>query len=261
MTAVLRHLGDAEVQNDQATDSVVDKVRRLIETLASHGPLGLTGLARESGISKTTVHRLCGELVEWGVIERSAGLFQLGGRLSELGDMAPATGSLADIGHPYIAEIFATFRTTISLSVPHGKRSVRCVDKIWAPGQDRSSYWMGVGTRAPMHCTAAGKAILAFSPPEVFDAVIAQPLVAMTPFTISGPEKLAREMEDIRSTGIAWVRNEIKMDSYAVAVPILTDYGRVIGAIVAGLAGKAVKVAELEVAMKTQARRIAKQMT
>jgi DNA-binding IclR family transcriptional regulator len=260
MTAVLRHLGEAEVQNDQGTDSVVEKVRRLIETLASHGPLGLTGLARESGISKTTVHRLCGELVEWGVIERSAGLFQLGGRLSELGDMAPATGSLADIGHPYIAEIFATFRTTISLSVPHGKRSVRCVDKIWAPGQDRSSYWMGVGTRAPMHCTAAGKAILAFSPPEVFDAVIAQPLVAMTPFTISGPEKLAREMEEIRSTGIAWVRNEIKMDSYAIAVPILTDYGRVIGAIVAGLAGKAIKVAELEAALKTQARRIAKQM-
>jgi DNA-binding IclR family transcriptional regulator len=260
MTAVLRHLGEVEVQNSQTTDSVVEKVRRLIETLASHGPLGLTGLARESGISKTTVHRLCGELVEWGVVERSAGLFQLGGRLSELGDMAPATGSLADIGHPYIAELFAMFRTTVSLSVPHGKRSVRCVDKIWAPGQDHSSYWMGIGTRAPMHCTAAGKAILAFSPPEVFEAVVAQPLVAMTPFTISGPEKLAREMEEIRRSGIAWVRNEIKMDSYAIAVPILTDYGRVVGAIVSGLAGKANKVGELETAMKTQARRIAMQM-
>lgn len=256
MSATAKRL-ELSVQNDIGADSVVEKVRCLIETLATHGPLGLTALSRESGISKTTVHRLCGELLDWGVLERSAGIFQLGARLAELGEMAPTTGTLAEIGHPYIAELFATFRITFNLSVPHGNKSVRCVDKIWAPGQDHASYWMGIGTRAPMHCTATGKAIMAFSPREVFDAVVAQPLVAMTPYTISGPERLAREMAEIRRTGVAWVRNEIRVDSYAIAVPIITEYGKVVGAISAGLTSKSTRITELEQAMKTQARRIA----
>lgn len=260
MTGVLRHLDQADVTDDLGAGSVIEKVRRLIETMAVHGPLGLTALARESGISKTTVHRICGELVDWGVVERSAGVFQLGPRLAELGDMTPTSGSLAEIGHPYLAELFATFRLTFNLSVAHGTRSVRCVDKIWAPGQDHSSYWMGIGTRAPMHCTAAGKAILAFSPPEVLDAVVAQPLVAMTPYTISGPERLTREIAEIRRSGVAWVRNEIRVDSYAVAVPIITRHGKVDGAISAGLTSKATRVDELEAALKTQARRIAATM-
>jgi DNA-binding IclR family transcriptional regulator len=260
MTAAVRQFDNPDVPSDSSADSVIEKVRALVETLATHGPLGLTALARESGISKTTVHRICGELVDWGIVSRSAGVFQLGARMVELGDMAPVSGSLAEIGHPYIAELFATFRLTFNLSVPHGQRSVRCVDKIWAPGQDHSSYWMGVGTRAPMHCTATGKAILAFSPPEILDAVVAQPLVAMTPYTISGPERLTRELADIRRTGVAWVRNEIRMGSYAIAVPIITEYGKVVGAISAGLTSKATKVAQLEVAMKTQARRIAANM-
>ncbi|WGL50790.1 IclR family transcriptional regulator [Nocardioides sp. BP30] len=250
------------MQNDLAVESVIDKVRRLVETLGARGPLGLTSLARESGISKTTVYRLCSELVEWGLVNRVDGQYQLGIRLAELGEMAPKSATLADVGHPYIAELFATFRTTVNLTVPHGRRSVRCVDKIWAPGQDHSSYWMGVGTRAPMHCTAAGKAILAFSPAEVFAAVVAQPLVALTPFTIGGPEKLLREMEEIRRTGISWVRNEIRMDSCAIAVPILTEGGRVIGAIAVGLGSQHTGVPpEMKAAMVTQARRIAMAMS
>ncbi|MBS44457.1 MAG: hypothetical protein CMH83_15095 [Nocardioides sp.] len=262
MSQSIHHLDRTAMQSDPAADSVIDKVKCLVETLGAQGPLGLTALARESGISKTTVYRLCTELVEWGVVNRVDGLYQLGSRLAELGDMAPTSATLAEVGHPYIAELFAMFRTTMNLSVPHGRQSVRCVDKIWAPGQDHSSYWMGVGTRAPLHCTASGKAILAFSPPEVFEEVVAQPLVAMTPFTIGGPEKLAREMEEIRRTGVSWVRNEIRMDSAAMGVPILTEDGRVVGAITAGLSNQATRIPqELKTAMTTQARRIARAMS
>ncbi|MHA3701111.1 IclR family transcriptional regulator [Jatrophihabitans sp. YIM 134969] len=260
MTRPMHTFDEAEMTTDMGAASVIEKVRRLIETMAAHGPLGLTALARESGISKTTVHRLCGELVEWGVVERSAGVFQLGARLAELGDMTPSSESLAEVGHPYLAELFAAFRLTFNLSVPHGTRSVRCVDKIWAPGRDHSSFWMGIGTRAPMHCTATGKAILAFSPPEVLAAVLSEPLVAMTPYTISGPDRLTNEIAEIRRTGVAWVRNEIRMDSSAIAVPIVMASGKVVGAISAGVTGKVTAVGQLETAMKTQARRIAATM-
>jgi DNA-binding IclR family transcriptional regulator len=260
MAATVRHFDEVVTRNEAPAESVIEKVRCLIETLAADGPLGLTALARESGIAKTTVHRLCGELVEWGVLDRSAGAFTLGRRLAELGHMAPNSGSLAEVGHPYAAELFATFRLATNLSVLHDKTSIRCVDKIWAVGQDPANYWMGVGTRAPAHCTAAGKVIVAFSPPDVFDAVVAEPLVALTPYTTRGAESFAREIEAVRRTGVAWTRNEIRMNTIGVAVPIVTEYGKVLGAISCGLGTKATRTDELIKVMKVQARRIAQQM-
>jgi DNA-binding IclR family transcriptional regulator len=260
MTATGIHLEEVVAQREATADSVIEKVRCVVEALAAHGPLGLTALARESGISKTTVHRLCGELVEWGVVDRSAGTFALGRRLAELGRMAPSAGSLAEVGHPYAAELFATFRLATNLSVLHGKTSIRCVDKIWAAGQDPANYWMGVGTRAPAYCTAAGKAIVAFSPREVFEAVVAQPLVALTPYTASGAEVFAREIDEVRRTGVAWTRNEIRMNTFGIAVPIVTEYGKVIGALSCGLGPRATQTSDLIKVMKVQARRIAQQM-
>jgi DNA-binding IclR family transcriptional regulator len=260
MAAAARQLEDIVARNEAPADSVIEKVRCVIETLAAHGPLGLTALARESGIAKTTVHRLCGELVEWGLLDRSAGAFTLGRRLAELGHMAPNSGSLAQVGHPYAAELFATFRLATNLSVLHDKTSIRCVDKIWAVGQDPANYWMGVGTRAPAYCTAAGKAIVAFSPPDVIEAVMAQPLVALTPYTARGPERFMREIGQVRRTGVAWTRNEIRMNTFGVAVPIVTEYGKVVGALSCGLGARANSTDELVKAMKVQARRIAQQM-
>jgi DNA-binding IclR family transcriptional regulator len=260
MTAAVRQLEAIGPKNEVPADSVIEKVRSLIETLAAHGPLGLTALARESGIAKTTVHRLCRELVEWGVLDRSAGAFVLGPRLAELGHMTPNSGSLAQVGHPYMAELFATFRLATNLSVLHDKTSIRCVDKIWVVGQDPANYWMGIGTRAPAYCTAAGKAIVAFSPPDVFEAVVARPLVAFTPFTARGPQGFAREIEEVRQTGVAWTRNEIRMNTLGVAVPIVTEYGKVLGALSCGLGVQATRTDELIKVMKVQARRIAQQM-
>jgi DNA-binding IclR family transcriptional regulator len=239
-------------------ETVVEKVRRIMETLAVHGSLGLSALSRESGLSKTTVHRLCGELVEWGIVARSEGEFTLGSRLSELGHMAPSSDSLRDVGHPYLVELFAAFRLPVTVSILHGT-NVRCVDKV-SGSVDQASHWMGVGTRAPAHATSAGKAIVAFSPQEVFDAIVAKPLVCVTPYTVSVPARLAQQMREIRRTGIAYARNETRIGAVSLGVPIVTSSGRVLGAVGMSLTTKATKVNDLEQALKVQAGRIARQL-
>jgi DNA-binding IclR family transcriptional regulator len=90
--------------------------------------------------------------------------------------------------------------------------------------------------------------------------VVAQPLVALTPFTAQGPEGFAREIEQVRRKGVAWTRNEIRMNTLGVAVPIVTEYGKVLGALSCGLGTRATRTEELIKAMKVQARRIAQQM-
>ncbi|MEV1295490.1 IclR family transcriptional regulator [Pseudonocardia sp. NPDC049635] len=239
-------------------ETVVDKVRKVLETVAYHGPLGLSALAREAGLSKTTVHRLTGELLVWGVVERSEGRFVLGRRMADLGQLVTSRESLREIGHPFAVELFAQFRLPVTLSVRQGL-DVRCVAKI-SGTVDEATGWMGVGTRAPLHCTAAGKAILAFSPPELFAAVVSRPMRGVTPFSTVAPAKLALQLRDVRRTGYSVVRQEVHIGASSIGVPMIDRHGRVAGAFAMPLPKRAEQAAELQRCIKQQAARLAAQL-
>ena len=83
----------------------------------------------------------------------------------------------------------------------------------------------------PAHATAAGKAVLAFSPPEVVDRVIAAGLPAFTPHTITSPEVLRQKLSVIRLTQMATSRNEFECGKAAIAMPIFYRGGRVAASI------------------------------
>ena len=83
----------------------------------------------------------------------------------------------------------------------------------------------------PAHATAAGKALLAFSPPGVVDRVIAAGLPAFTTDTITSPDVLRQKLSVIRLTQIATSRNEFECGKTAIAMPIFYRGGRMAGAI------------------------------
>jgi DNA-binding IclR family transcriptional regulator len=239
-------------------ETVVDKIRKVIETVAHHGPLGLSALAREAGLSKTTVHRLSGELLAWGMIERIEGQFVLGQRMAELGQLVTPRESLREIGHPFAVELFTQFRLPVSLSVRQGL-DVRCVAKI-SGTVDEATGWMGVGTRAPLHCTAAGKAILAFSPPELFTAVVSRPMRGVTQYSIVAPTKLALQLRDVRRSGYSVVRQEFHVGASSIGVPVIDRHGTVAGAFAMPLPARPEQATELQRRIKQQAARLAAQL-
>ena len=63
----------------------------------------------------------------------------------------------------------------------------------------------------PAHAAASGKALLAFSPPEVVDHVIAAGLPAFTPHTITSPDVLRQRLSVIRLTQVATSRERIRV--------------------------------------------------
>ena len=83
----------------------------------------------------------------------------------------------------------------------------------------------------PAHAAAAGKALLAFSPPSVVNQVIAAGLPAFTRHTITSPDVLRQKLSVIRLTQVATSRNEFECGRAAIAMPIFYGRNRVAAAI------------------------------
>jgi DNA-binding IclR family transcriptional regulator len=233
--------------------TVVDKVQAVIETLASQGPLGTVALARAAGLPKTTVRRLCGELVAWGVVTRIDGKYRIGTRLSELALMAPPYRSFADEVQPFATDLFAQLRSPVTVLTLHGTQ-VRCIATASSP-TERAAHVMR-GVRAPMHATAGGKVFMAFSPSELFTQVVSRPLVRLTPYTICSAATLARQVHDARRHGFATIRQESRMGHAALAVPFYGQSGRLRGALAVRIPVQATDVSKYERALKAQAESI-----
>lgn len=208
--------------------SVLQKVRQILEALASADePVGLSELARRSGVPKATVHRLCNELADWGVIERVGHGLRLGSRLFELGQRVPARRVLRDAALPFMEDLFVATRQTIHLAVP-ADLDAFYVERI--AGSRSDPIPSRVGGRVPLHCTATGKCILAFGDQDVTNAVLGSALRRETPYTIHSPQLLAAALDDVRDQGYAVEREEHRAGYASVAAPVF-GRGGLVGAI------------------------------
>ncbi|MGC8825689.1 MAG: IclR family transcriptional regulator, partial [Anaerolineae bacterium] len=94
-----------------------------------------------------------------------------------------------------------------------------------------------VGRRLPAYCSASGKAMLAFQPPDVIEGILHEPLRQFTETTITSPARLREELERIRERGYALDNGELEAAIRAVAAPILDLDGYADAAV--GLVGPA----------------------
>src|ERR1700751_3238516 len=178
-------------------------------------------------IPKATAHRLVAELEKWGLLERSGRRLRLGMRLFELGQLVPGQRDIAEIAAPYLADLLEATRETVHLAVRDGLEVVY-VQKVARRGSPRVGS--RVGGRMPMHCTGVGKALLAFNPTALTDAVIVQGLVRLTPRTIIAPGLLRRYLARARARGFAVEREESTIGIECVSVPIIDAPGSAVAA-------------------------------
>ncbi len=101
--------------------SVLGKARMILDAFdTDHSDLSLTELTRRSGVAKATVHRLAGELVEWGLLERAGTKYRLGLRLFELGQLVPRQRILRDAALPYMEDLLLATQETVHFAVRDG---------------------------------------------------------------------------------------------------------------------------------------------
>lgn len=210
----------------------VERAISVLHVLAeAPGDLGNNEIARRCGINPSTVSRLLATLADDELVTRASdtGRFRLGPRLVELGNAALARIDLRQLSRPHLETLTETTGETATLSVPYQQGTIT-VDFVQSPSSVRSVA--EVGRPSVAHATATGKVFLAFAG--------AQPTAPMTPYTprtVTDPAELAAQVGLIRRRGWAQAVREREDDLNAVAAPVLTATGVLVG--VMGLQGPA----------------------
>ncbi len=209
--------------------SVLKRAFCLLEVLGSDGTsVGLAELARRAGLPKATAYRLANQLIDLHVLERAGQEYQLGLKLFELGNSVARQRELREAALPFMEDLYEATHETIHLGVLDDIE-VLYVEKI--AGRRRCAVPTTLGSRKPLYCTGLGKAILAYSTPQLVEAVIQNGLPRCTRYTITDPHRLELELTRAAETGVAYDREEYELGITCVGSPLLNRAGRAWAAI------------------------------
>jgi IclR family KDG regulon transcriptional repressor len=218
----------------------LERSLRILEHLAEAGPdLTVPELSHYLAMNKTTIFRLLQTLARHGFVEKvSERKYRLGMRVFEMGMAVMNSMDLRREALPILERLNEQTRETIHLTIREGF-SVIYIDKLSSP--EYIVVQSRVGGRSPLHCTGAGKAVMAYlDENEVKRYVRQERLRRFTPNTITDPKELGRELERIRRQGYAIDNEEHYAGIACVAAPIFDHRGIVLASF--SIAGPATRI-------------------
>lgn len=228
--------------------SAITRSVQAMDLLARKGPLGVRAVAQQLGLPLGSVHRLLLDLSEEGIVDRTpSGEWELSYRLLEITGQQLERIELPRLFRPFAETIAATTGETVNLNARYGRAAV-CIDKV--RGNEGMQLDNRIGSRGPLHCGGAGKAILAFLDETERELVYAAPLDAYTATTITDLARLRDEIDRVRERGYSIDNQEVVAGVFCVAVPLLDRMGHSVGAI--SITGPSVKKPGPEIAPLVQ---------
>jgi DNA-binding IclR family transcriptional regulator len=207
------------------------KAVRVLQAFSLQEPrLPLTEIAKRTGLPPSTAHRILTTLREAGLVDQEGDrdVYRLGLKLLELGSMVLANMDVHREALPFIEELVRETGETVHLGIFDGTHVVS-IEKMESPHALASHVTIGKG--APAYCTGVGKALLAFQPEAVVEAVCRSGFVRYTSHTIVGPARLRKELARVRAQGYAVDNAEHQPDVRCVAAPVRDHSGRVIASL------------------------------
>ncbi|SFP30135.1 transcriptional regulator, IclR family [Oscillibacter sp. PC13] len=203
----------------------VARAAEIIRCFERTPEMGISELAAEMGLNKSTVFGLVNTLASYGYLEQveSSKKYRLGIMLFELGNLVLSRIDVRNEAKECCAPLAAKYLATVHIAT-HSEGEVLYIDKL-----DRGNSLIStsnVGMRAPMYCTGVGKAMLAFLPEEYLNKYIwNQMFQKRTEHTITRKDALRKELDEVRRTGIAMDREEIERGVTCIASPVLRHTG------------------------------------
>ena len=197
----------------------ISAVLDVLEVLDRQGPTTLAELARETGIAKSTLHRVCSIMFErgWAVRDVRTGQIELGPRVAWLAHTAPVSPLAAGF-HGVARQLLARHNETTCLTVLDGRDSV-FIAKEETTHQVR--LVTAVGSRLPAFAAASGRVLLADRPEDEVAALYdGWELVTPTGRRLDGLEELFAILREARRRGYAENIDETALGLHCLAVPV-----------------------------------------
>jgi len=220
------------MSNNEAGASGVQSVERalaILEILARSGEAGVTGIASEIGVHKSTAFRLVSTLEQGGLVEQSVdrGKYRLGMGILRLAGATTARLDLVQEARPICRRLASTTGETVNIAVLSDHAALY-LDQVAGASSLQPHNW--VGQHIPLHATSNGKVLLS----ELPEDELARTLGAMpsyTDATITTKKRLRAELDDVRGRGYATAVDELEVGLTAMAAPIRNAHGDVIAAL------------------------------
>lgn len=209
----------------------VDRAVSVLEILARDGSSGVTEIARELDVHKSTVSRLVGTLESRGLVVQHASTqkYRLGFAVARLAAGVRGEVDLAEAARGVCADLSEHLAETVNLAVLEDDEVIS-VEQVTLSSSLITTDW--VGQRHPLHATASGKVFLAFGPDELRERVLRGRLVPYTRRTIATLPELRAHLDAIRAAGHATTLGELERGLHSAAAPVRDGDGQVVAAIV-----------------------------
>ena len=219
----------ARKETTTPTIQVLERSFALLDVLAQQPePMALKDISERTGLHPSTAHRILNDLAAGRFVERpQAGLYRLGMRLLELGNLVKARLSVREAALAPMRELHRLTNQAVNLSVRQGDEIVY-VERAYS---ERSGMQVvrAVGGRAPLHLTSVGKLFLADDDKDRVRAYAARTgLAGHTRNSITQVQALEKELDGVRARGIAHDTEELEIGVRCVAAGVHDDTGRLV---------------------------------
>src|SRR5580698_6587363 len=208
----------------------VDRAVAILEILARDGEAGVTEVARELGVHKSTASRLLAALDRRELVAQDAarGRYRLGVGLVRLAGAARRGLDLVQESRPVCRALAQEVGETVNLAILSG-RDALYLDQIAGPAALSPHNW--AGQRIPLHATSDGKVLLAYLTDAERHRCLTPPLQRFTDCTITAVAAFPPLLAQVRERGYATAVNELEDGLTAIAAPVRDAEGTVVASV------------------------------
>jgi len=195
--------------------------------------MGTVEVSKMLKLNRSTVNRLMKVLAYHGFLRQDERTkkYCLGGSAAAIGGAITRSldSNLISIAKPFIDTLCESVGENVGIEILQGN-SLLYAYRARGPRLAHVSF--EIGDRFPFHVAAGGKAILAFSPPEMVESLLPDKFRPLTPHTIIDKKVLAAELIKIREERVAYDRGEADVDVYVVAAPVFNHMRKPVAAVI-----------------------------
>ena len=207
----------------------VQRGLQILKLFSATDPVwGITDIATTLQLSKSTVSRIICDLVEEGYLEKKRNKYRLGFSLLALSGVITSHLEIHKESKDPLKTLVHKVGETTHIAILEDLE-ITYLNKV--EGKNPVNLLTNIGKKNPPTCTGTGKILLAFQPEVAIQDLIERGLPKMAPKSITDPDKLILELQNVRKNGYSISIDEMQEGIISIGAAIRDYTNEVVAAV------------------------------